>query len=248
MSLHARLIEQMEEIADRLDAENDGRRYFHNVYLNTTRAVMAEVEADGFVDSAWAERWGVAFADLYLDALRAWDDGGNPSKPWRIAFEAARDLDTTPLRHTLLGINAHVNYDLPQAFLAVITDAEFDDPETMSKRASDHAHIDSILASRVRSEDKNLARVEQRGDRTMADRLLLPFNRVGTKRFLKEGRRKVWSNTNVLAQARRRGPDAYAADLVRLEDLSGQRVADLVTPRFVLLALARHGFGVELAP
>ena len=39
-------------------------------------------------------------------------------RPWRLAFEAPADLPA--LRQVLLGINAHVNYDLPQALLAVI--------------------------------------------------------------------------------------------------------------------------------
>jgi hypothetical protein len=91
----------------------------------------------------------------------------------------------------LLGINAHINYDLPQAFLAVITDDEFQDEALMQRRADDHAHVDSILVSRAVEEDKRIARVEQPGDRTLVDTLMSPFNRAGTKRFLKEGRDKV---------------------------------------------------------
>lgn len=248
MSLHGPIVERMEEIGRRLVAENDERQHFHLAYLHSTKAVMVDVEADKFVDSAWAERWGVAFAQLYLDAFDAWEEGGEPSGPWRVAFDAARDPSIPPVRHALLGINAHINYDLPQAFLAVITDDEFDDPALMDRRAADHAHVDSILLHRVRQEDKNLKRVEEPGDRTIIDRLMMPFNRAGTKKFLKEGREKVWRNARVLSRARRLGPEAYAAELARLEKLCQERVADLVTPRYVLIGLARHGFGVVLPP
>ena len=44
-------------------------------------------------------------------------------RPWRLAFDAPAELPA--LRHVLLGINAHVNYDLPQALLAVISDEDF---------------------------------------------------------------------------------------------------------------------------
>ena len=71
------------------------------------------------------ERWDVAFAELYLTALDLHLSGGTPSRPWRLAFDAPDDLPA--LRLVLLGINAHVNYDLPQALLAVITDEDFDD-------------------------------------------------------------------------------------------------------------------------
>ena len=97
-------------------------------------------------------------------------------------------------------------------------------------------------------EDKNLKRVEEPGDRTIVDRLMMPFNRAGTKRFLKEGREKVWRNARVLSSARRMGPEAYARGLARLESLCEERVADLVRPRYVLVSLARRGFGVVLPP
>jgi hypothetical protein len=152
------------------------------------------------------------------------------------------------VRHALLGINAHINYDLPQALLAVITDAEFNDDEIMTRRAADHAHVDSILVKRVPEEDKRIARIEDPGDRTFVDTLMSPFNRAGTRRFLKEGRNKVWRNTRLLSAARRQGPDVYAEELARLEALCQERVADLVTPRYVIMRLARHGFGVVLPP
>ena len=72
-----------------------------------------------------------------------------------------------PIRHLLLGMNAHINFDLPQALLAVINDAEFDDPSVIERRATDHAHIDAILASRVPEEDRLLQASEQPGDRTL---------------------------------------------------------------------------------
>ena len=238
----------MEEIGERLVAENDERRHFHLAYVHSTKAVMEDVEADRFVDSAWAERWGIAFAELYLDAFDAWEQGRDPVGPWRVAFEASGDADIPPVRHALLGINAHINYDLPQAFLAVITDDEFDDEVLMGSRAQDHAHVDSILVKRVRQEDKNLKRVEDPGDRTIIDRLMMPFNRAGTRMFLKEAREKVWRNARVLSQARRLGPQEYSNELTRLEGLCEDRVADLLAPRYVLIGLARHGFGVVLPP
>jgi hypothetical protein len=248
MSEHIPLIARMEEIGDRLVADNDERQHFHGAYLRSTKAVMKDAEAGNFVDPEWAELWAVAFAQLYMDAFDAWERGNDPSGPWRVAFEASRDPDIPPVRHSLLGINAHINYDLPQALLAVITDDEFDDDEILKRRAVDHAHVDSILVKRVHEEDKRLASVEEPGDRTIIDSLMMPFNTAGTKRFLKEGRHKVWNNTHLLSSARRLGPDVYTEQLAVLEGLCEERIADLVTPRFVLISLARNGFGVSLPP
>ena len=85
------------------------------------------VDGGLFEDPAWVERWDVAFAGLYLDAPRRRPGRRRAvPRPWRLAFDAPADLPA--LRHVLLGINAHVNYDLPQALLAVISDADFADP------------------------------------------------------------------------------------------------------------------------
>jgi hypothetical protein len=78
------------------------------------------------------------------------------------------------------------------------------------------------------------------------DRLLRPFNRLGTQRFLREAREKVWANAIALSRARRQGPDAYTEVLARLEELSAAKVAALMAPGPVLLKLAATGFGVRL--
>jgi hypothetical protein len=144
----------------------------------------------------------------------------------------------------LLGMNAHINYDLPQALLAVITDAEFGDAALLARREADHQAIDGVLASRVGAEDDELARLS--GPPPLLDRLLRPFNRLGTQRFLREARVKVWANAITLNRARRQGPAAYAARLAQLEELSAAKVADLKAPGQVLLKLAATGFGVRL--
>jgi hypothetical protein len=39
-------------------------------------------------------------------------------------------------------LNAHINYDLPQALIAVITPEEFDDAVLLERREADHRHVD----------------------------------------------------------------------------------------------------------
>jgi hypothetical protein len=238
------LIGRMEGLLAPLEARGDPGRYFLATYLRTTRAVKEELDRGGFRDTAWVERWDVAFADLYLDALEAAEAGRRPPEPWAVAFAAGERDRFPPLRHVLLGMNAHINYDLAQSLLAVISEEEFDDPELLASRAADHEHIDSVLVARVGAEDSELESLS--GGRSLVDRLLQPLNRLATKRFLRESRAKVWANARVLDAARRRGADAYAARLAELERLSAERVADLVAPGQVVLKLAVKGFGVRL--
>ena len=232
----------MAALLEPLQADGDQRRYFHATYQRTTIAVAEEIKRGGFADAEWVERWDVAFADLYLEALEASLAGRHPARPWDIAFGAPANLPA--LRHVLLGMNAHINYDLPQALLAVITDEQFDDAALLARREADHRAIDEVLASRVSAEDDELARIS--GPTPLLDRLLRPFNRLGTQRFLREAREKVWANAIALSRARRQGPDAYAALLAQLEELSAAKVAALQAPGQVLLKLAATGFGVRL--
>src|SRR6266496_3732677 len=221
----------MEALLGPLEARGDGRRYFHATYLRTTRAVGSELEGGGFLDAPWVERWDVAFARLYLDALEADQRGEVPSGPWKVAFAAADQRATAlpPLR---------------QVLLEVIDDQEFQDPGLLARRAADHRHIDTVLAARVDAEDTELGAVS--GQRSLLDRVLTPANRLGTKRFLAESRAKVWANAHALALARRQGCDAYTVLLAELERLAARRVADLTEPGQVILKLAVKGFGVAL--
>ena len=240
------LVARMEAMLAPLVASGDGRRFFHATYLRMTRAVGAEIDRGGFGDDEWTERWDVAFAGLYLDACDAWTRGEPAPAPWRVAFDATTGPRLPPVRLVLLGMNAHVNYDLPLALLEVITDLEFDDPELISRRAADHRHIDDVLVDRVAAEDRELRVDELPGDRSLLDRALTPFNRAGTKRFLKEARAKVWRNATALSHARREGAEALGRRRRELEERSGARVADLLAPGQVILRLARDGFGVVL--
>jgi hypothetical protein len=236
------LIAKMAALLESLRAAGDHRQYFHATYQRTTVAVAVELQRGGFTDAEWVERWDVAFADLYLDALQAALAGRRPARPWDIAFHAPASLP--PLRHVLLGMNAHINYDLPQALLAVITDEQFHDAALLARRESDHRKIDGVLASRVAAEDDELSRIS--GPGSPLDRLLRPLNRLGTQRFLREAREKVWANAVALSQARQEGPDAYASALNQLEALSAAKVTALQAPGQVLLKLTTTGFGVRL--
>jgi len=239
----AAVVAQMQIRLENLPPQRAHRALFLGMYMRTTQAVGAAVDTGSFEDPEWVERWDVVFAELYLGAHDA-DAAGDTAKvprPWRLAFAAPPDLPA--LRHVLLGINAHVNYDLPQAMLAVISPDDFNDPILIGRRRRDHERIDTVLAGRVKAEDQ-----QGRAEQTRLDRLLGPLNRLSSKRFLKEARQKVWHNVEELHAARLQGDNAYRARLAELEVLSAARIADLLAPGQVLLRLAVAGFGVVLPP
>jgi hypothetical protein len=237
------VLARMDALLAAMPSDLTTQRTFLSTYRRTTIAVGQQVEEGRFEDPTWVDRWDVAFADLYVSALEAHLSGGHVSRPWRLAFAAPADLPV--LRLLLLGINAHINYDLPQALLAVISPEDFAKPALLARRQRDHERIDAILAGRVSAENTKLLEASRT---SVLDRVLRPLNQEGSKRFLREARQKVWHNTRELHEARLAGPEMYAVRLAELEVLSAAKVADLLAPGQVVLKLTVAGFGVTLPP
>src|SRR6185312_4588562 len=106
-------------------------------YLRTTRAVATAIDAGDFEDPAWVAHWDVVFADLYLDALAAHRrDPASAPLTWQRAFGA--DAGLPPEAHVLLGMNAHINVDLPQALIRVVPPGDFADAALLERRRRDH--------------------------------------------------------------------------------------------------------------
>ena len=229
----------LQERLDALPPRAAHRATFIAVYRRVTVAV-ADAVADGtFEDPTWVSAWDEVFAGQFLAAHDA-DLAGHPvPRPWRLAFAA--DPAMHPLGHLLLAMNAHINFDLPQAVLAVVDDADFADPAVLASRDRDHQRIDEVLFGRVGAEDEDLG-----WSLRHVDRLLAPVNRWATRRFLRESREKVWHNTAVLQRARAGTGSAYADGVADLDVLSSAKVAELLRPGPVLLRLAVQGFGVTL--
>ncbi len=239
------VVDRMEGLLSPLEAAGDPARFFLGTYLRTTRAVGAALDGGWFEDPEWVEEWDVAFADLYLDAVSAHQEGRHPvPRPWRIAFEA--DPGLPPVLHVLLGMNAHINFDLPQATVAVIDPQAFADAELLERRRRDHERLDAVLAARIGAERTEMGSLGRRS--RWSDVVLGPVNRLATRRFLVESRRQVWHNVVALDQARSTGPEATSRCLADLDALSSARVADLLRPGPVLLRLAVRGFGVTVPP
>jgi Family of unknown function (DUF5995) len=235
------VVEELQQRIDALPPDQLHRRTFITTYQRTTQAVGDAVDAAFFEDPDWVVRWDAAFANLFLVAHDADQMGRHVPRPWRLAFEA--DPALPPIVHLLLGMNAHINYDLPPATLSVITDQDFEDPILMDRRRRDHERIDRILARRVTAEDHTIG-----GARSLLDRILTPANRLSSRRFLREARHKVWLNLGELQRARLEGADVYRGRLAELELLAAAKIADLLRPGQVVLRLALTGFGVTLPP
>lgn len=132
---------RLSDLEDRLREAGDRRAVFLTVYARMTAAVSEAIQAGAFSDTAWIRRYTIVFADYYRRALLASERGQTNEipPPWRIAFGASTGGRTVILQDALLGINAHINYDLAYAIHEIGID-----PDRPTKRA-DHNAINEIL-------------------------------------------------------------------------------------------------------
>jgi hypothetical protein len=134
-------------------ARGDRRGPFLAIYSRVTREVGREIEAGSFGDPAWVESYLVAFADLYREALFRFETGdtGALADPWQVAFESASAGRNLVAQDAVLGINAHVNYDLALALATVGVG-----PDRATKYA-DHRAVNDVLRRLVDEVQDRLA-------------------------------------------------------------------------------------------
>ena len=111
-----RVIRQMTRQFEPLASSCDHDAIFALTYLRVTEEYRRTVEDPTFFDDTpFVNHEDVVFAGYYFAAFDAWREGRTAyvAPAWRVAFEAARDRDVSANGNLLLGINAHVQRDLP---------------------------------------------------------------------------------------------------------------------------------------
>ena len=193
--------DSISDVSERLGAverylrdRRDRRSVFLTVYTEMTATVVDGIESGAFDDPEWVRDYLVAFADRYRDAFVASERGDLTEVPvaWRLAFDASTSGDTILIQDALLGVSAHINYDLTYT----LCDVEID-PDRPSK-LRDHNRINDILQQLVDVVQRALADVYDAGGYTHLDDLLGPFDEEFTLLGLREARSLAWRNAELL--------------------------------------------------
>jgi uncharacterized protein DUF5995 len=106
------VIFQLEQIISYSEINNSPGGYFAVLYHKVTCRVKDCIANRDFEDADRMEKLDVAFATRYLNAYYLWLDGKPVSACWKIAFDSFEDQSTLVIQHLLLGMNAHINFDL----------------------------------------------------------------------------------------------------------------------------------------
>lgn len=174
----------------------DRRAVFLTVYARVTREVATGIERGEFRDPAWVADYLVTFANFYRRALVDFETGNTESLPsaWRLFFRATA-ADALVIQCAVLGINAHVNYDLALALRTVGIDGD------RAAKYEDHRRINEILWRLV---DETLARLAETyapGLETVAD-VAGPLGERLWFLALATGRESAWWIAVTLTEAR----------------------------------------------
>ncbi|PHQ38319.1 hypothetical protein DJ69_12195 [Halorubrum persicum] len=173
-----------------LRERGDRRAVFLTVYSRMTATVRTAIDDGAFIDAEWAASYLVAFAERYRRALVAFEqrDFESLPRPWLIAFAAGARGETLVAQDALLGINAHITYDLTYTLGDIGID-----PDRDAKRA-DHDRINAILARLVQTAQDALVETYAAVGIAGIDRLLDPLDDRLALLGLKGTREFAWRN------------------------------------------------------
>jgi len=185
---------------------------FELTYLYVTQEYARTVAADPafFANTRFVNHEDVVFAGYYFHAYDDWYGGRAWAVPaaWRVAFRAADARAVSAAGDLLLGINAHVNRDLPYVLAALgLFNADG------SSRKADHDKVNVILN---RVEEAIVAEIARRFDPTMVDSSGDPTGLTATTLFqpLEAWREEAWRNAERLAAASSRQQWDEVADSI----------------------------------
>ena len=190
-------IKEMVRRFDGLGQSCDHNSMFALTYLRTTQTYeWARDQAGYFKDTPWVNHEDAVFAKYYFAAHDAWAAGSRSQVPkaWLIAFDDATNHKLTGSGDLLLGINAHVNRDLPftLAAIGIVT------PDGRSRKP-DHDKVDQFLNMVV---EPLLYEAAARLDPTV-NSIVTPYGvgYTGLFQTIQAWREDAWRNAELLVDA-----------------------------------------------
>ena len=194
---------------------------FALAYLRITEEYRRTIEDPSyFQETGWVNHYDAVFAKYYFDAYDAWSAGRRSEVPqaWLVAFDAAQNREVSGTGNLVLGINAHIQRDLPYVLAAL----GLVRPDG-SSRKDDHNKANEFLN---RANGPLLAEIARRFDPSVDDLDGPTFvDDVATFQVVPSWREPAWRQAELLVSA----PNA-AAPRGRGERDRGQRRHERAQP------------------
>lgn len=218
--MQAQNIDDVILILDRIIAKYRDRgsrlAFFPALYRAVTLRVRTGLEGGRFEDRARMDRLDTKFANRYFSALEQWESGQETHRAWWAAFEAHGRSDTMILQHLLLGMNAHINFDLPIAALEAAA------PTPLPELKSDFMAINAILGELLGPVQATVNRFSPLLD--LLDRVGGRSDETIVTFSLGNARDEAWHEATRLAQEDITQRDRSITSLDRRVALLGERI------------------------
>lgn len=188
------VVGRMQSYLDAWESAKDHRAIFLGCYLMMTRNMLAAISAEEFEDNAWVSRLLHRFAEYYFSSLEGFEKQQIIPAAWTLAFEAAGQPRLHVLQNLLLGVNAHITYDLVFTLVEILTpEWKGMSPTLRLSRYRDHCHVNEIIRQTI---DSVQDQVIERLDPAMkwVDEALGPLDEWMTSWFIADWREEVWEN------------------------------------------------------
>jgi hypothetical protein len=216
-------IRRLRKLRNRLGC--DHRAVFATTYLELTGQIARTLREDPhfvkyrrylFIEDA-------LFANVYFRTVRAFGRGEPVPEAWRIAFDAAASGDANGAQDMLLGINAHVQNDMPFVIAALGVRA----PDG-SSRKPDHDRENQTLNAGY---ERVVSAVKRRYDPLLdvTNSPLTPLDDAAGLEMVKGWREGVWRNAERLLNA---GSDVERASVAQqIEQNAAVWARSIATPQ-----------------
>jgi hypothetical protein len=204
-------IREMTRRFNPLASSCDHRALFSLLYLRVTQQYRQAINDPHFFDdNAFVNHEDAVFAKYYFTPMDAYNRGdmGNVPQAWQIALNAATNKQVTGEGDLLLGVNAHVQRDLPFVLAAI----GLTKPDGTSRKP-DHDKVNQILYNAY---EPAITEGAQRFDPSINVSLPPPLTQIGYQGFFQAvvaWRETAWRNAERLVSA----PNAAARAVVAQE-------------------------------
>jgi hypothetical protein len=189
-------LDAMRSALDYFHRENDQRAIFLRAYYLITVAVWQAIHQRGrydkriFFDPEWVKKLAGKFSLLYFQSLSTQEREGE--RAWKMAHRLASTNETSVFQDMLLGINAHINYDL--AYGIYLNLKEHDDGRDhllLPRRKFDHDQVNNILVNTIPQVEDVLTR-DYGGELLLMGELAGDLDEVLGEVGIKYYRERVW--------------------------------------------------------
>lgn len=148
------VLNELDKIIETSIKSKDYLAIFAYVYHRTTAQIKAEIIAKSFENNERMEKMDVIFANRYLAAYEQFSTKNTTSPSWLIAFQA-KFQKLTILQHLLLGMSAHINFDLGIAAAEIARGQDIEDLK------NDFMKVNDILADLTNEMQTRVAKVSR---------------------------------------------------------------------------------------